>query len=144
VISFLGTKCSIKLELKDIGNTSVVGTRIQLTVKPTTSAEDWPFILHDKHEQVVRTTRQYRPRVIRFDLALSETLVDRMGVSGRTAPFFHLVLIEKGVEECRTRNDDNGNILDKTYWIGKDLSHAQDERDFYETILQTKNLETSI
>jgi hypothetical protein len=33
------------------------------------------------------------------------------------------------------------NVLDKTYWIGKDQRHAQDERDINENFLQTKNLE---
>lgn len=44
--------------------------------------------------------------------------VQRLGVSGGTAPFFSLELTEE-------RSD---------YWIGKDLSRAMDEVHFYEKV----------
>jgi hypothetical protein len=134
-----GTRSPIHLELNDVWNTSIVGWYL---VPSNYNSQSRPrigsYISHGKHEQAMRKTIQNRQRVIRVDPAWFETPVERMGVSGGTAPCFRLVMTEKGVKECPTRNDDNGNILDKTYWIGLDQNHAQDERDFYETILQKR------
>jgi hypothetical protein len=65
------------------------------------------------------------------DASKFEMPVKRIGVSGGTAPFFKLVQKDGGAG----------------YWIGKDLSHALDEVDFYEGICKirmagpaTKNL----
>eukprot|EP00927_Polykrikos_kofoidii_P000759 TRINITY_DN10290_c0_g1_i1.p1 TRINITY_DN10290_c0_g1~~TRINITY_DN10290_c0_g1_i1.p1 ORF type:complete len:782 (-),score=113.37 TRINITY_DN10290_c0_g1_i1:48-2393(-) len=52
-----------------------------------------------------------------------ETPVKRIGVSGGTAPFFSLVL----------RNP--GPMKSISHYIGKDLSRASDEVDFYEKVL---------
>jgi len=54
------------------------------------------------------------------------TPVQRLGVSGGTAPFFKLLL----------ENPARGQR--ETYYIGKDLSRAQDEIDFYEQVQQIK------
>jgi hypothetical protein len=144
----LGTKSAINLELNDIGNSSMAGTlQLQLAVKMTTPAEDWVLLstwqaqTDPDNNSSLRAARCRNSVMTRIDSAWFDTPVERMGVSGGTAPFFRLVMTEKGLEACRTRSDNIGKIPDQTYWIGKDLSHAQDERDFYETILQTKNLE---
>eukprot|EP00588_Corethron_pennatum_P003105 CAMPEP_0194300392 /NCGR_PEP_ID=MMETSP0169-20130528/61230_1 /TAXON_ID=218684 /ORGANISM="Corethron pennatum, Strain L29A3" /LENGTH=718 /DNA_ID=CAMNT_0039050553 /DNA_START=223 /DNA_END=2380 /DNA_ORIENTATION=- len=55
--------------------------------------------------------------------------VDRIGVSGGTAPFFSLVLSERYREAHRQSAQ---------YYIGKDLSRAVDELEFYENIVRTK------
>lgn len=65
-----------------------------------------------------RDVRQYTEA----DANVFETPVKRIGVSGGTAPFFKLV-----------QKDGGG-----TYWIGKDLSHAMDEVDFYEGIVKLR------
>ena len=52
--------------------------------------------------------------------------VRRMGVSGGTAPFFALEL----------RDPPDGKAAD--HYIGKDLSHAFDEFDFYEQVLRIR------
>jgi len=57
------------------------------------------------------------------DPALFESPVKRMGVSGGTAPFFHLALRQPA--EGRT----------PSHFLGKDLSHANDEITFYEEAL---------
>lgn len=71
-----------------------------------------------------------------------ESPVERISTSGGTAPFFKLVLTEKGLEHCNSGGN-HGNIkVDKNFWIGKDLSHAADEKDFYFKVLrirQSKN-----
>jgi len=54
------------------------------------------------------------------DAALFEEPAKRIGVSGGTAPFFHLNLRDVGAGSSRDR------------WIGKDLSRAADEITFYE------------
>lgn len=54
-----------------------------------------------------------------------ETPVHRLQVSGGTAPFFNLYL--KKPKEGQSR----------THFIGKDLSHAADEINFYEEILRS-------
>ncbi len=61
--------------------------------------------------------------------------VERMLTSGGTASFFKLTLTEKGMEEMERRN---GTKIDQDYWIGKDLSHAEDEKDFYKEILRVR------
>lgn len=53
--------------------------------------------------------------------------VKRLGVSGGTAPFFQLKLKNPDEEEKSV-----------DYYIGKDLSHARDEIDFYEKMLLLK------
>jgi C2 domain len=60
-----------------------------------------------------------------------ETPVTRVGVSGGTAPFFNLILTDEGMQAT-------GHASSPSYYIGKDLSHAEDERDFYEKMLQLK------
>jgi len=69
-----------------------------------------------------------------------ESPVQRVSTSGGTAPFFRLVLTEEGLAELSSREQShNGIEIDKNYWIGKDLSHAEDERDFYLQILETRS-----
>eukprot|EP00425_Heterocapsa_triquetra_P036777 CAMPEP_0195079160 /NCGR_PEP_ID=MMETSP0448-20130528/21152_1 /TAXON_ID=66468 /ORGANISM="Heterocapsa triquestra, Strain CCMP 448" /LENGTH=699 /DNA_ID=CAMNT_0040111969 /DNA_START=85 /DNA_END=2181 /DNA_ORIENTATION=- len=55
-----------------------------------------------------------------LDSRLFETPVQRIGVSGGTAPFFHLAL----------RSPQPGQLTQ--HWIGKDLARATDEVAFYE------------
>lgn len=62
----------------------------------------------------------------KVDAALFKTPVQRLKVSGGTAPFFSLEL----------HNPDEARPVG--YWIGKDLSRAQDEVDFYEEVLHYK------
>lgn len=57
---------------------------------------------------------------------LFESPVQRLGVSGGTAPFFRLVM------------KDPGEKYTKSYFIGKDLSHATDEITFYEQLADVK------
>jgi len=58
--------------------------------------------------------------------------VDRIGVSGGTAPFFSLVLSDDYQEGSKSAN----------YYIGKDLSRATDELEFYEKLFETKGSRT--
>lgn len=58
------------------------------------------------------------------DVAEFATPVQRIRVSGGTAPFFSLELKNPGPSESKSR------------WIGKDLSRAMDEVDFYEQCLR--------
>jgi len=55
------------------------------------------------------------------------TPVRRLGVSGGTAPFFRLELA------------DPASGMSMSHYIGKDLSRAQDEIDFYEAVAQCKD-----
>jgi len=71
---------------------------------------------------LVPLTNNSRPSLTRIDPILFETPVKRLGVSGGTAPFFKLVLRKATAEKS----------ID--YYIGKDLSRASDEVDFYEMI----------
>lgn len=58
--------------------------------------------------------------------------VKKVGVSGGTAAFFHLNL-KKGPNTMSCNKS-------KTYYIGKDLSHAVNEVTFYEEILKLRSL----
>jgi hypothetical protein len=61
--------------------------------------------------------------------------VKRIGVSGGTAPFFLIKLTEGGKEKVRQVNNLPPNAPVSTgYFIGKDLSRAEDELDMYEDI----------
>eukprot|EP00811_Abedinium_folium_P005461 NODE_1502_length_2456_cov_9.292400.p1 GENE.NODE_1502_length_2456_cov_9.292400~~NODE_1502_length_2456_cov_9.292400.p1 ORF type:complete len:720 (+),score=194.91 NODE_1502_length_2456_cov_9.292400:75-2234(+) len=55
-----------------------------------------------------------------------EAPVERIGVSGGTAPFFTLKLVE------------DGSGRSPEHYIGKDLAHAVDEITFYEELLQNR------
>lgn len=71
--------------------------------------------------------------VVRVDPSWFESPVHRLGgISGGTAPFFRLVLTDTGMQQL---GDDRTNCS-QTYFIGKDLSHATDEVDFYNTVAQ--------
>ena len=61
-----------------------------------------------------------RPSLTRIDPELFDSPVQRLGVSGGTAPFFKLLL--------------KGSPLPVDFYIGKDLSRASDEVDFYENV----------
>jgi hypothetical protein len=79
-----------------------------------------------------------------IDPSWFESPVQRISTSGGTAPFFKLTLTEKGVEGMASRqkqqsSNTNTNI-DKNYWIGKDLSHAEDEKDFYLQTLRIRSM----
>ena len=78
---------------------------------------------------VVQTNRSDRNRntvgLTRVDEGLFEGLSERLGVSGGSAAFFKLHL-----------KDGSGRARD--YFIGKDLSHAEDEVTFYEEALALK------
>lgn len=58
----------------------------------------------------------------RVDTDFFESPVRRMEVSGGTAPFFHLKLVQRGSDPGRSEN----------YYIGKDLAHTHLEVQFYE------------
>jgi len=76
--------------------------------------------------------------VTRVDKAFFENPVKRLGVSGGTAPFFSLKLTKEGKEKFGTEYGKNGTISE-TYFIGKDLSRAVDEVEFYEKTLGIKS-----
>eukprot|EP00435_Cladocopium_sp_Y103_P048586 s2038_g14.t1 len=71
---------------------------------------------------LVPLTNTSRPSLSRIDPQLFESPVQRLGVSGGTAPFFKLVLQNPTAEKACN------------YYIGKDLSRASDEVDFYEEV----------
>jgi len=74
--------------------------------------------------------------VTRVDSALFDNPVKRLGVSGGTAPFFALKLTKEGIEQLGTENRYNQDgTISETYFIGKDLSRAEDEVEFYERAL---------
>eukprot|EP00536_Pseudo-nitzschia_multiseries_P000669 jgi/Psemu1/179196/e_gw1.8.227.1 len=76
----------------------------------------------------------------KVDPSWFESPVQRVSTSGGTAPFFRLALTEKGIREFASREaSQTGVEIDKNYWIGKDLSHAEDERDFYLQILRIRS-----
>jgi len=79
----------------------------------------------------------------RVDPSWFESPVTRLGVSGGTAPFFNLVLTDAGLQHCAEQpsmsSRNQHDVISKSYFIGKDLSHAEDEREFYEQILQIKS-----
>jgi len=64
----------------------------------------------------------------RVEAEMFEGPVDRIGVSGGTAPFFSLILSEEYRKDSKSAK----------YYIGKDLSRAIDELEFYEKIVTTK------
>jgi len=72
-----------------------------------------------------------------FDL----TKTTRMGVSGGTAPFFHLHLSEAGKKWHKDihQSPPGGVGVSETYYLGKDLSRAEDELEFYEKLLRFQN-----
>lgn len=64
--------------------------------------------------------------------------VQRIQTSGGTAPFFKLELTEEGLAAVKARASSSNKTIDSNYWIGKDLSHAADEKDFYKTVLEVR------
>ena len=62
--------------------------------------------------------------------------VEPITTSGGTATFFKLTMTEKGVKELERQR---GTKVDQNYWIGKDLSHAEDEKDFSSDILRLRS-----
>lgn len=62
--------------------------------------------------------------------------VEPITTSGGTASFFKLTMTEKGVKELERQR---GTKVDQNYWIGKDLSHAEDEKDFYSDIIRLRS-----
>eukprot|EP00413_Alexandrium_margalefii_P004746 CAMPEP_0204517936 /NCGR_PEP_ID=MMETSP0661-20131031/3934_1 /ASSEMBLY_ACC=CAM_ASM_000606 /TAXON_ID=109239 /ORGANISM="Alexandrium margalefi, Strain AMGDE01CS-322" /LENGTH=769 /DNA_ID=CAMNT_0051523355 /DNA_START=15 /DNA_END=2325 /DNA_ORIENTATION=- len=69
------------------------------------------------------------------DPGMFESDVHRLGVSGGTAPFFRLALRPEAATKW-------GPDLSREYYIGKDLSHARDEVNFYELALQVSRQHT--
>lgn len=70
-----------------------------------------------------------------------ESPVERLKVSGGTAPFFTIDLTDYGLNQVTARYTDkksddvkNSPLITKSCFIGKDLSHAADEMDFYDNI----------
>eukprot|EP00913_Durusdinium_trenchii_P007848 g7366.t1 len=76
---------------------------------------------------LVPHTRGLRPSYSRIEASLFENPVKRLGVSGGTAPFFKLKLLDASEKP-------------KDYYIGKDLSRAGDELDFYEEVKHCRGL----
>lgn len=64
-------------------------------------------------------SRCSRPSLTRIEAERFEAPVQRLGVSGGTAPFFKL--LQQGAGQ-------------RDFYIGKDLSRASDEVDFYEEV----------
>ena len=64
-----------------------------------------------------------------------------LSTSGGTAAFYKLKLTEAGLKGVNSRKlpSFKNRTIDETYWIGKDLSHASDEKDFYLQVLQIRN-----
>jgi C2 domain len=60
--------------------------------------------------------------------------------SGGTAPFFHLKLTQKGmIESTSTQHKARpGGMNGISFYIGKDLSHAEEEEGFYNRVLQLR------
>ena len=56
-----------------------------------------------------------------------------LSTSGGTAAFYKLELTEEGMNSC------NRSTASKDYWLGKDLSHAADEKDFYQQVLDVRS-----
>lgn len=71
-----------------------------------------------------------------------ESPVQRISTSGGTAPFYRLVLSEEGLHQLTASQGNRTTHVDKNYWIGKDLSHAEDEKDFYLQILKIRKAAT--
>lgn len=65
--------------------------------------------------------------------------VERVQTSGGTAPFFRLALTDKGLKAQSSRRIRKDIAIDRNYWIGKDLSHAEDEKDFYKELLRIRS-----
>ena len=115
----LGLACNVQLPLSD--NAGTLGLRLKV-----------------KDFESFRRSQLAQAMAKHVDPSWFESPVERLGVSGGTAPFFKLTLKDSGLEQAqqsdklssRTRN------MTKSYFIGKDLSHAEDEREFYEQILQ--------
>jgi hypothetical protein len=76
----------------------------------------------------------------KVDPSWFESPAERLSTSGGTAPFFRLTLTHEGLMKMigRKRRNGKGVDIDRNYWIGKDLSHAEDERDFYLQILRIR------
>jgi len=74
------------------------------------------------------------------DASWFESPAQRLTHSGGTAPFFLLKLTEEGLQGVRSRNCPSfkHRTIDENYWIGKDLSHAADEKDFYLNVLKIR------
>lgn len=104
----LGLAAKIQLELSNGEGTLV------LSVKVKDAAQSTGSLISNGAEEV--------------DPSWFESPVQRLGVSGGTAPFFALKLTELGMKET--------NQTSSSYFIGKDLSHAEDEKDFYDEIRQ--------
>ena len=70
-----------------------------------------------------------------------ESPAEGLSTSGGTAAFYKLKLTPEGIAGVRSRElpSFRNRVIDETYWIGKDLSHASDEKDFYLQVLQIRN-----
>ena len=70
-----------------------------------------------------------------------ESPAEGLSTSGGTAAFYKLKLTPEGIAGVRSRElpSFRNRHIDETYWIGKDLSHASDEKDFYLQVLQIRN-----
>ncbi len=70
-----------------------------------------------------------------------ESPAEGLSTSGGTAAFYKLKLTPEGIAGVRSRElpSFRNRQIDETYWIGKDLSHASDEKDFYLQVLQIRN-----
>lgn len=86
------------------------------------------------------TLRDNDSSVQEVDPLWFESPAQRISTSGGTAPFYRLVLSEEGLHQLATASQGNNRTtpVDKNYWIGKDLSHAEDEKDFYLQILKIR------
>jgi len=73
--------------------------------------------------------------VTRVETACFENPVKRLGVSGGTAPFFAINLTETGKTRFVPSYGEEDGTISSSYFIGKDLSHAEDEVEFYEKTL---------
>ncbi|CAB9512755.1 Synaptotagmin-2 [Seminavis robusta] len=119
-------KCSKSSSLGLGGDTKQQSCRILLPL----SDENGTLTLQVKVREPAQQQQHTSSTNAKFtpvDPSWFESPVTRLGVSGGTAPFFKLQLTKAGMEAT--------NQTSASYYIGKDLSHAEDEREFYEKIL---------
>eukprot|EP00594_Rhizosolenia_setigera_P001814 CAMPEP_0178953714 /NCGR_PEP_ID=MMETSP0789-20121207/8575_1 /TAXON_ID=3005 /ORGANISM="Rhizosolenia setigera, Strain CCMP 1694" /LENGTH=684 /DNA_ID=CAMNT_0020635009 /DNA_START=125 /DNA_END=2179 /DNA_ORIENTATION=- len=88
--------------------------------------------------KIERTTmhKSIHAKNLSVDSSFFITPVKRLGVSGGTAPFFELVLKDPPINIVTEES-----LNSPTYYVGKDLSRARDELEFYELIHQLRKAE---
>ena len=139
LISRIGSKSSGE----DTENSSVGSLQLQVKVKDMESFRQTSSNTSITSTSGMITSNSTDDIMKQVDPSWFESPAVRLGVSGGTAPFFKLSLSEKGLQKVSEQHQRQALTSDVTlpspsesYYIGKDLSHAEDEREFYEQILQ--------